>query len=90
MLRYVAPSRSVKPLLQSPRITVSRQFATRKDNGAADEEEIDAARKWLANLDADTIREKAVCDVSFSRSSGPGGQNVNKSVVICTSRILVP
>ncbi|KAF1351888.1 hypothetical protein BDV97DRAFT_265262, partial [Delphinella strobiligena] len=42
-----------------------------------DENELDAARKWLAKFDADTI-PRNICQVSFSRSSGPGGQNVNK------------
>lgn len=45
----------------------------------ADEEEVAAARKWLAKFDADTI-PRSICDISFSRSSGPGGQNVNKCV----------
>ena len=35
------------------------------------------ARKWLASLTANTIPQK-LGEVSFSKSSGPGGQNVNK------------
>ena len=46
----------------------------------ADEEDIAAARSWLSRLNADTIRQNTTCDISFSRSSGPGGQNVNKCV----------
>lgn len=46
---------------------------------SASDQEIEQARKWLANFDADTI-PRSICDVSFSRSSGPGGQNVNKWV----------
>ncbi|KAI4733348.1 hypothetical protein E4T50_16094 [Aureobasidium sp. EXF-12298] len=46
------------------------------ENGG-DDDELDAARRWLANFDAETI-PRSICDVSFSRSSGPGGQNVNK------------
>jgi hypothetical protein len=42
-----------------------------------DEAELKAARAWLAKLDAETI-PREICDISFSRSSGPGGQNVNK------------
>jgi hypothetical protein len=42
-----------------------------------DEEELRAARSWLADFTVDTI-PRSVGDVSFSRSSGPGGQNVNK------------
>jgi peptidyl-tRNA hydrolase ICT1 len=74
MLRYVR-------LRSSPTIgyitQTTRCFATRRPE-EADEEDIPAARQWLAKLDADTIRNNAICDVSFSRSSGPGGQNVNK------------
>ena len=60
---------------------LARSFAAGRPGADVDEAEIDAGRKWLAKLDADTIRQNAVCDISFSRSSGPGGQNVNKSVV---------
>jgi hypothetical protein len=49
--------------------------------GEVDDEEVKAARQWLAKLDADTIRQNAICDISFSRSSGPGGQNVNKYLI---------
>jgi hypothetical protein len=37
------------------------------------------ARDWLKSLSSKTI-PRHICEVSFSRSSGPGGQNVNKSV----------
>jgi protein subunit release factor B len=45
------------------------------------EDEIKAAREWLHNFNANVIPRK-ICDVSFSRSSGPGGQNVNKCVSV--------
>ena len=35
------------------------------------------ARDWMSKFHLDTI-PKRICEVSFSRSSGPGGQNVNK------------
>jgi hypothetical protein len=41
------------------------------------DEELADVRQWLANLRADTI-PRNICSISFSRSSGPGGQNVNK------------
>ena len=41
------------------------------------EEDIELARKWLAGFNPDTLPHD-IGDVSFSRSSGPGGQNVNK------------
>ncbi|MCJ1471299.1 hypothetical protein MMC07_009947 [Pseudocyphellaria aurata] len=42
----------------------------------SDQDQADA-RKWLASFTADTIPRK-LGQVSFSKSSGPGGQNVNK------------
>ena len=45
-----------------------------------DEASLTTARQWLAKLDPDTIPH-SICDISFSRSSGPGGQNVNKCVL---------
>ncbi|KAH8724674.1 hypothetical protein GQ44DRAFT_259848 [Phaeosphaeriaceae sp. PMI808] len=42
--------------------------------------DINAARSWLANLHAQHAIPllRSIGQVSFSRSSGPGGQNVNK------------
>ncbi|KAL2356181.1 peptidyl-tRNA hydrolase domain-containing protein, partial [Cryomyces antarcticus] len=51
-----------------------------------DEEELEAARRWLASFDPETI-PKSMCDISFSRSSGPGGQNVNKVSSKATLRL---
>ncbi|KAI5212949.1 hypothetical protein AUEXF2481DRAFT_90446 [Aureobasidium subglaciale EXF-2481] len=48
-----------------------------ENSGGGGDDELDAARRWLANFNAETI-PRNICDVSFSRSSGPGGQNVNK------------
>ncbi|XP_014553318.1 hypothetical protein COCVIDRAFT_107961 [Bipolaris victoriae FI3] len=39
---------------------------------------LDAARTWLAALHAQTIPLETIGELTFSRSSGPGGQNVNK------------
>jgi peptidyl-tRNA hydrolase ICT1 len=49
-----------------------RYFTTRSD--------VQVARDWLTGLNRQTI-PRHICEVSFSRSSGPGGQNVNKSVI---------
>lgn len=46
-------------------------------NHEASEEEHKEARTWLASFNINAIPKKA-CEVTFSRSSGPGGQNVNK------------
>jgi len=54
-----------------------RALATRAGSTTATDEELSAARQWLAKFDAETI-PRTICDVTFSRSSGPGGQNVNK------------
>lgn len=37
-----------------------------------------AGREWLKTFSARTTIPRNICDISFSRSSGPGGQNVNK------------
>lgn len=39
------------------------------------------AREWLKNFNTNTV-PRSLCEISFSRSSGPGGQNVNKYVVL--------
>ncbi|KAJ5103710.1 hypothetical protein N7532_004239 [Penicillium argentinense] len=57
--------------------TPLRKFASRS-NGSADSD-LELARSWLNALHSRTI-PRHIGQVSFSRSSGPGGQNVNKSV----------
>lgn len=47
--------------------------------GGATEQDIKQARSWLNQFNAETL-PKNMFDFSFSRSSGPGGQNVNKCV----------
>ncbi|KAK8197025.1 uncharacterized protein BKA78DRAFT_245960 [Phyllosticta capitalensis] len=73
------------PLVASP---LRRSFATRRSDphGTASEEDIKAARQWLDHLNPETI-PRTMCDVSFSRSSGPGGQNVNKVSSKATVRV---
>lgn len=60
-----------------------RSFASRRaaalNAEEHEEEELREAREWLAKLNSKSI-PRHICEVSFSRSSGPGGQNVNKSV----------
>ncbi|OMP85909.1 hypothetical protein BK809_0002121 [Diplodia seriata] len=80
----VAPAR--RPVLQSLQ---SRSLASRRQPDAASEDDLAAARKWLQKLDPETI-PKHICDVSFSRSSGPGGQNVNKYRVSSKATLRVP
>ncbi|KAJ5513973.1 hypothetical protein N7463_003525 [Penicillium fimorum] len=49
----------------------SRRFASQAD------QDIQIARDWLKTFNSKTI-PRNICEISFSRSSGPGGQNVNK------------
>lgn len=67
-----------------------RRFASRRAAALRaeepDEEELRAARDWLSKLNSQTI-PRHICDVSFSRSSGPGGQNVNKVNTKATLRV---
>ena len=80
MLRHAL--KNLRPNLLSGRPThgtfafTGRSAASSKA-AVPSEHEIAAARKWVSNFDAETI-PKSICEVDFSRSSGPGGQNVNK------------
>ena len=47
-----------------------------------------AAREWLKAFGPDSIPKNS-CNISFSRSSGPGGQNVNKYVNLVLFLILL-
>ncbi|KAF2278467.1 uncharacterized protein EI97DRAFT_431686 [Westerdykella ornata] len=59
-------------------LSPSRFFASASAaDPSVSEEELQAARRWLENLHAESI-PKDIGELSFSRSSGPGGQNVNK------------
>ena len=54
-------------------------YATGSSRDGADHGgRLDAARAWLAELHAQTIPLDAIGELTFSTSSGPGGQNVNK------------
>lgn len=54
-----------------------RAFASKRGPADYSDEDLAAARKWLADLNPDTI-PRSLSEITFSRSSGPGGQNVNK------------
>jgi len=51
--------------------------------------DVDSARAWLLSFTLDSIPQH-LCKVTYSRSSGPGGQNVNKVNTKATLRIPVP
>jgi peptidyl-tRNA hydrolase ICT1 len=62
---------------RTPEHLKARCFAAVSGTDEANEEDLQKARIWLDSLHAETI-PKSICEMSFSRSSGPGGQNVNK------------
>ncbi|KAH7138215.1 hypothetical protein B0J11DRAFT_9370 [Dendryphion nanum] len=77
--RHSAPF-SILPLFaarQLPAPPAARFFAAARSTGRPSQEHVQAAREWLQQLHAETI-PKSIGDLSFSRASGPGGQNVNK------------
>jgi hypothetical protein len=78
-LRRRASPGYVVALCQWPYTNWNRSFAAARKAINASDEELQAARRWLDKLHADTI-PKSIGELSFSRSSGPGGQNVNKYV----------
>lgn len=65
-------------------LATTRHFASKKGNvtqsGVWDEAELSKARDWLSKFNINSI-PRNICAISFSRSSGPGGQNVNKYVM---------
>ncbi|KAL3479159.1 RF-1 domain-containing protein [Aspergillus californicus] len=61
------------PLLRSS-ATIRRPFASRPDFSS---EDVTTAREWLSNFNSTSI-PRHIGEISFSRSGGPGGQNVNK------------
>lgn len=75
MFRYT--SLQVSHLLSPVRRRIPLRTFTTLHGLGKDEAELKAAREWLSKFDLDTI-PRSICEVSFSRSSGPGGQNVNK------------
>lgn len=78
-------------LVRSSPAPGTRFFASKKapsqDNDPAwDDAELRRARQWLATFNSNSI-PRTLSTISFSRSSGPGGQNVNKVNSKATLRI---
>ncbi|KAK8156510.1 hypothetical protein BKA80DRAFT_208261 [Phyllosticta citrichinensis] len=82
-------SSNAGPSFPQSALLLRRSFATRRNDShapTAKEDEVKAARQWIDHLNPETI-PRSICDVSFSRSSGPGGQNVNKVSSKATVRV---
>ncbi|KAL3429475.1 hypothetical protein BDV09DRAFT_41013 [Aspergillus tetrazonus] len=73
MLRPLLPSRFSRS--NAAFWALRRSFASRGADVSSDE--LAVAREWLSKFNSTTI-PRHVGEVSFSRSGGPGGQNVNK------------
>lgn len=81
MNRVLSCGRSYQPLFFHQATALSRSFSAAPSLGARqspdDDNETIQARVWLSQLSSKTI-PRHICEISFSRSGGPGGQNVNK------------
>ena len=61
-----------------PAAQLTRSLSSRSRLGDSNnEDEIGTVRNWLAHLKSKPIPE-SVAEFTFSKSSGPGGQQVNK------------
>jgi protein subunit release factor B len=74
---------SLSTLFLRTRSTSTKQVRELSQRTGAGEEELEvqyaAARKWVSELNKETI-PMSLAQISFARSSGAGGQHVNKSV----------
>ncbi|OJD18545.1 hypothetical protein AJ78_01461 [Emergomyces pasteurianus Ep9510] len=92
MIRFPLPcpwtTVTVRPFL--PTIN-TRQLASGRATNSQEltDEELGEARIWLSQLTPRTI-PRNIGDISYSRSSGPGGQNVNKVNSKATLKIPLP
>ncbi|OOQ86524.1 peptidyl-tRNA hydrolase domain protein [Penicillium brasilianum] len=69
----------------------SAKFASTGSSDPHDPHGLELARRWLTAFESGLKAiPRHVGQVSFSRSSGPGGQNVNKSVQIRSVRTVPP
>ena len=69
------------PITQSIRCyaNIDKSNPTRKTKFSALDDEMKALHLFVKNLTPGQL-PKDLCKVTFSRSSGPGGQNVNKYI----------
>ncbi|RDI78506.1 hypothetical protein Vi05172_g11480 [Venturia inaequalis] len=75
---------------RSPFISTIRRFNTGNtrnvDPVEPNEDDVDECRRWLSQFDAKAF-PRSLGELSYSRSSGPGGQNVNKVSSKATLRV---
>lgn len=85
-MRLALPSRVWRRAIYPPSCSLQsvqpvRSFASRRSaaipSTADQDKDWQAARLWSTKLNPQTI-PRSICEIAFSRSSGPGGQNVNK------------
>ena len=82
MTIFRAPSRAQFLFSQvSPKGALARArcFQNKAYDAQFDQEELAEARKWRATFKEESLPKG---QTTYSRSSGPGGQHVNKSVVL--------
>jgi peptidyl-tRNA hydrolase ICT1 len=77
--------RGLNPITQFP--AVPRILSTRRDSSSASDDDLHAARLWLQNHGIQQVPFQQIGSVSFSRSSGPGGQHVNTTSSKATLRV---
>ncbi|KAF2827559.1 hypothetical protein CC86DRAFT_321738, partial [Ophiobolus disseminans] len=88
MLRWYPQAQTLVSITRCP--AVRRALSSGRDNNTtASDDDLRKARAWLTqlHLHADTIPLKRLCTLTFDRSSGPGGQNVNKTNSKATLRV---
>ncbi|OOF96643.1 hypothetical protein ASPCADRAFT_129715, partial [Aspergillus carbonarius ITEM 5010] len=85
---FLACSLPWSPTIATRTFASRRAAAISNHQGLDSEEDLTAAREWVAKLNSKAITiPRDICEFSFSRSSGPGGQNVNKVNSKATLRV---
>lgn len=74
---YLLPLRFPAAISIRHYANLDKKNPTRKKAFKVLDDELKMLHLWISRLTVDSM-PKDLCQVSFSRSSGPGGQNVNK------------
>jgi hypothetical protein len=92
LIRILSPPFPYKALhLRAPVSNTIRCYVSRDKHGLPErkkpfhalDEDNQAAYTWLQAFTPQQL-PKGMCEVTFSRSGGPGGQNVNKYGIFCS------